>query len=450
MRGYEMGSFGDARLGSRFDWMLDRIVSTGSVVLRRFGQDRAGELAAHRFLDNDRIEVEEIISTLSERVGARCAGRRIIAVQDTTEINFSGRDRGRTGLGAGGNGEALGFFIHPVIAIDRDDEAVVGLVDAQIWTREDAALAPHRSRIFANKESYRWLVGAERSEQRLAAAASVVMVGDREADIYALFARCPKTIDLVVRSAYDRTLSDDTRLLESLRDLPDLCTTEIMVSSRPGQKARLARVRLRAGKINLRRPQNRLDEGDPKALCLTVVESYEVDPPKGVKPLNWRLLTSLAVNDAADAQEIIHIYRQRWRIEEVFRALKSTGLRLEETQVEAAHRLFKLAALGISAAVRIIQLVDARDASTRLAKDVIDEAIIPAVALIGKDLEGKTRPQQNPHQQGSLPWLSWITARLGGWNCYYKPPGPKTMAIGWNQLTTKVSGVIIAQRANDV
>ncbi len=245
-----MGIFGDVRLDYRFDWIMDRIVSTGSVVLRRFGQDRAGELAAHRFLDNARISVDEIISSLSERTGERCAGRRIIAAQDTTEINFSGRDRGRTGLGAGGNGEALGFFIHPVIAIDRDDEAVVGLVDAQIWTREDNALTPHRSRIFTEKESYRWLVGAERSQQRLAAAQSVVMVGDREADIYALFARCPKAIDLVVRSAYDRSLSDDKRLLESLKDLPDFGSMEVQVSARPGQKVRLAMLRLRAGQIH--------------------------------------------------------------------------------------------------------------------------------------------------------------------------------------------------------
>lgn len=95
-------------------------------------------------------------------------------------------------------------------------------------------------------------------------------------------------------------------------------------------------------------------------------------------------------------------------------------------------------------------MVDARDASARPAKDIIDEALIPAVALIGKGLEGKTKRQQNTHQQGSLAWLSWITARLGGWNCYYKPPGPKTMAIGWNQLTTQVTGVIIAQNAIDV
>ena len=28
----------------------------------------------------------------------------------------------------------------------------------------------------------------------------------------------------------------------------------------------------------------------------------------------------------------------------------------------------------------------------------------------------------------SLAWLAWIIARLGGWNCYYKPPGPKNHA----------------------
>ena len=118
--------------------------------------------------------------------------------------------------------------------------------------------------------------------------------------------------------------------------------------------------------------------------------------------------------------------------------------------VEVATCLIKPAALGIGAAVRIVQLGDARDTSTRPAKDVIDEALIASVALIGKDLEGKTKRQQNPHRRGSLAWLSWITARLGGWNCYFKPPGPKTMAIGWNQLSAQVSGVIIAQKAIDV
>jgi IS4 transposase len=76
-------------------------------------------------------------------------------------------------------------------------------------------------------------------------------------------------------------------------------------------------------------------------------------------------LTTLPVETAEDAREIIRLYRLRWRIEEVFRVLKRDGLALEETQVESARRLFNLAALAVVATSRILQLTDARDAGAR-------------------------------------------------------------------------------------
>ena len=91
-----VGLFGDARRAERGAWMLDRIVSTGSVVIRRIGEDRAGEMAAHRFLSASDVTAAEITETVAARTGERCRGRRIVAAQDTTEINFSGRDRART------------------------------------------------------------------------------------------------------------------------------------------------------------------------------------------------------------------------------------------------------------------------------------------------------------------------------------------------------------------
>ena len=142
--------------------------------------------------------------------------------------------------------------------------------------------------------------------------------------------------------------------------------------------------------------------------------------------------------------DIVRLYRLRWRIEQVFRSMKSDGLRLEETQVQEASRLFKLAAIALTAAVRTIQLVDARDGSPRPASDVADEDLIRAAGAIGPTLERKTARQQNPHPSGSLAWLSWIAARLGGWNCYYKPPGPKTMRAGWNKLEAMAAGYAIA------
>lgn len=130
--------------------------------------------------------------------------------------------------------------------------------------------------------------------------------------------------------------------------------------------------------------------------------------------------------------------------------LKSDGLKLEESQMASGEKLFKLAAMALGTAVRIIQLRDARDGSERPATDVIDAGQIEPAAMIGKTLEGRTQRQKNPHEKGSLAWLAWIVARLGGWNCYYKPPGPKTMARGWPQLTTMLKGVAIATKTQNV
>ena len=46
----------------------------------------------------------------------------------------------------------------------------------------------------------------------------------------------------------------------------------------------------------------------------------------------------------------------------------------------------------------------------------------------------------------SLYWLSWIVARLGGWNCYYKPPGPKTMRDGWLHFAAIAQGYNLAYK----
>lgn len=436
---------GDVRLSARGEWLMDRIVATGSLVLRQVGGDRAGEMACHRFLANEKVDGAAIIDELSGRTAAACMGRRVVAAQDTTEVNFSGRDRGRNGLGPAGNGKALGFFIHPVVAVDADDEAVLGLVDATIWTREDSVKAPRRARCLEDKESRRWLAGATSASARLATAREVVVVGDRESDIYPLFARRPADVGLIVRVAQNRSLASGARVFEA--PLGARGALGVTVRAKPGQKGRQAKLRLSAGTVRLARPRNGGAGEDPESLVLNMVESVEMAPRQGVKPLHWRLYTTLPVDSPEAAAEVVRLYRLRWRIEEVFRALKSDGLKLEDTQVAAAEPLFKLAALGLGAATRVLQLTDARDGSPRPATDVVDADLIEPIAAIGKTLEGNTARQKNHHPKGSLAWLAWITARLGGWNCYYKPPGPKTMATGWKKLAAMLEGFIMAQQS---
>ena len=293
----------------------------------------------------------------------------------------------------------------------------------------------------------RWIEAAQTAAQRLAAAAAIVMVGDRENDIYQGFTRRPPNVDLITRARSDRKLLDGSLLFETVNGFPPAREIEVAVAPgqprAPGNEAgspawrvvRQGHDRQTQDRTGLRRSQVVRDQRRRGA------RNRRSGPGQAARVAASDHAASRA---AEDALEVIRLYRLRWRIEEVFRVLKRDGLALEQTQVETARNLFNLAALAVIAAARIIQLTDARDAGVRPASDVIDEGLIAATAAIGETLEGKTARQKNPHPRCSLSWLAWITARLGGWHQFYRPPGPKTMADGWRRSATILDGYAIA------
>jgi hypothetical protein len=264
MPGEGIGEFGDVRRAERGAWLFDQIVATGCLVLRRVGGDRAGEIAAPRFLDAPQVTAAEIIARLARRTGERCRGRRVIVAPDTTEINFTGRHRARRGLGPAGDRKTPGFFVHAAVAVDVADEPVVGLIDAAVWTRRAGRVSDRRQRALAQKESQRWLATAQAAAARAVAAEQVIVVGDRESDIYALFARRPPGLELLVRAAQDRALGDGTRLFSCAAAWPVLGVGAVTIGPRgPGDKGRTARVGLRAGTVRIARPQKSANRSDP-------------------------------------------------------------------------------------------------------------------------------------------------------------------------------------------
>ena len=78
--------------------------------------------------------------------------------------------------------------MHAAIAVEAGG-ALLGLVDQQVWTRRGGKRAAARGRVFAEKESHRWLRACETALARLEGAGSITMVADAESDIYQLFAR---------------------------------------------------------------------------------------------------------------------------------------------------------------------------------------------------------------------------------------------------------------------
>lgn len=443
----------DVRLDRREEKVLTGMVMTGSTVLRKVGGTRAGELAAHRFLDNEDVTPEETITAAAERTREAARGHTVVLAQDTTEINFSGADRSRSGLGPAGDGKALGFFIHPHLAVSLDEEAVLGIGHAQIWSRDAAPVSDRKKRPIEQKESMRWLDTTAAAASFVGVAAQVIDVSDREGDIYQHFARRPDGVEMVVRAHHDRKLVGGGQLFAAAETFGEGFVRVVHVAPRgPGDKGRKAKVRVRAGTVEIARPSTADPAEDPASLKLGFVEVIEIDPPtaKGTKSVCWRIVATLPVDKPHEVDRIVKIYRLRWRIEQLFRTMKSHGLKLEDTQIEAAHRLFKMSALALVAAARIMMLVDARNGSSRPATDLIAPELIEAVAAIGRTLEGKTARQNNTHAKGSLAWLAWVVARLGGWNCYYGLPGPKTMAAGWPRLVAMIEGYRLAERGRDV
>jgi hypothetical protein len=93
---------------------------------------------------------------------------------------------------------------------------------------------------------------------RLAEAAEVISVSDRESDIYPFFARKPENVDLIIRAAQDRALGSGRSLFQAPVAWQTLGVTEVHVAPRgPGDKGRVAKVALKAGEVIINRPKGR-------------------------------------------------------------------------------------------------------------------------------------------------------------------------------------------------
>src|SRR5262245_38902133 len=255
---------GDARRDARAEWMLGRSVASGSLQLREIGGTRAGEMAAHRLLSCEEVEPAKVLVRHVARTAEACKGLRVVAVQDTSEINFNRSRRPVDGLGPTGNPGIYGVFVPPAVVVDAERAALLGGAGVQIWTRDEKPTPMHNAIPFDEKESRRWQVGAEMAAEHLApVAAQVVVVQDREGDIYPVFTRRPEAVELVVRAAQDRVLAGG-RLFSAPAKWPKLGTSQVKVQPRrPGDKGRTATVAIKAGTVTLQRPKSAPNRGEP-------------------------------------------------------------------------------------------------------------------------------------------------------------------------------------------
>lgn len=386
-----------------------------------------------------------------------------LLIEDTSEIRCSDKEHPIPGLGPiGASKEAkMGFHLHSVLAVRwpevcdsatprRPAVEILGLADQQYHVRQPrpAHEPPHTSarrvRPAEQLESVLW----EQACVRLGPApanpdVTWVKVGDRGSDIYDHLAACQSAGQrFVIRSCKDRVLVDEDgrpagKLFEKARASVSLGTVALDLRARPGQPARKAQLEISVTPVRLRAPQT--DGHGPGArppMTCAVVRVWEPNPPAGVTPLEWMLLTDLPVETFAQACQVVQIYATRWLEEEFHKALK-TGMKVESLQLETAPEWFAATALMSVAALRLLEL--------REIARLMPEAPAAMVGLSELELEVLAYRVKKPLKTVRDVILG--IGRLGG-HLNRKGdglPGWITLWRGWQYLQTLVEGALIGR-----
>ena len=118
-------------------------------------------------------------------------------------------------------------------------------------------------------------------------------------------------------------------------------------------------------------------------LSVYCVSLREINAPKGVKKIDFCLLTTIKVETLEDALKIIHIYRLRWVIEEFHRVLENT-CKIENLRNDTAERINRLIAFYIIIAWRIMLLLQlGRHNPTLPANIVLSQATLEILTVVG-------------------------------------------------------------------
>jgi hypothetical protein len=318
----------------------------------------------------------------------------VLNISDTTELDYTGLKVAN--LGPIGNGGGRGFECHNSLALDPVTGNLLGLTaqllhvrdtDEQIRAqrqargegtarparkkgvagrRPDEPVAQRRAR--ASRESRLWVIGCEALGQ-VPEGKLWVDVCDRAADTFEFLQfMARRRRHYVIRSKHNRILAPSNapilevvdgpagpRLLhERLRALPGVMSWSVEIAANKGQLARKATVCLSWAPVRLAPPDPHKGEYDDEPVDAWALRVWEPNPPTEVaEPLEWFLLTNVAVRSDEEARTRVSWYECRPVIEEFHKAQK-TGMAIEELQLQTRGGLEPLIGLLSILAVTLV------------------------------------------------------------------------------------------------
>ena len=143
-------------------------------------------------------------------------------------------------------------------------------------------------------------------------------------------------------------------LWESLEKRASAGMMVVEIPRKGGRPGRTARMSVRFGSFEIAAPEQGPWNGSPSVRLQALVVT-ETDPPEGVAPLEWKLLTTEPVDSLEKATCVVGWYVRRWGIE-VFHRTLGSGCRIEDRQLGNDHRLEACLAIDMVVAWRLVHL----------------------------------------------------------------------------------------------
>lgn len=446
-------SFGDQRLTKRLGRIVEELGAKPTMSVPAATHGRAEMEAAYRFFDNPKVSPEKILKPHLQATRHRIQQSNVVLlVQDTTELDLTRPTQQVQGAGPIECDSRRGAFFHPLVAFDADG-LPLGVAWQKSWARdkilEELTAKEKQQRRkktpIEQKESIRWIEGirAAREVAEACPRTTCVCLADSEADIYEMFSEPRGTKDsqvhLLVRACQNRTTSDpQSNWLDAARATSCLFRCSVNVSARDAKiegetrkrrqsrDARIAEVEVRATTVTLR-PPYRHDRKLPQ-VTVNVVLVEETNPPDGLTPIQWLLVTTLPIDDPEQVRLIVSYYCVRWQIEIYFRTIKS-GCRVEERQFETLGRLLNCLAVYSIVAWKIMYLC-------RLGRECPDlDCEVVFEPSEWKSVYMTVRQAAPPATPPKLNEVIRMIAALGGYVPRRKTqPGPQTLWLGLQRV----------------
>jgi hypothetical protein len=444
----------DPRSCHRAEKMLVDLLVKGTAVVNKNCESHTEKIGAYRMLANESFGHEELAEGSYRFCKKNVKGKRhLLCIQDTTEINFTNHELRFSDedpdIGPITNKKSIGFFCHPTLVIDPENQLPLGLSSIITWSRTSGMKNRHerdyKNQDIKEKESYRWIKSAEETKKLIDVSTIITSISDRESDMYEEFISVPDNrTHLLIRSGYDRKLyGEKQNLFEKLSSSKLRATYEINIQSGSKRAKRTAKMSLRYEKVKISHPINRAKGNKPDYVELWAIEARELPEsvPETEEPILWRLLTTHEIKVITDALTYIEWYNQRWLIEELFHIIKTKGFCIESAQLEKGAGLKKLCTMTLQASLTVMTLKLSLQTQHKIkATMIFPEEYLPFFDLLMGELEGKTEKLKNPYDRGTVKWTAWAIARLGGWSGYSSqgPPGYITIKDGLDRFNDKV------------